>query len=91
MASKVDQRVLWQTPGRQPNGLQASDEGLWVIDQIDPNVVFLLAYARKRRLASITAAERAAFAGRMRARVDNLEPEAFVHRPEAVFAVGSRG
>ena len=50
MASKVDQRVLWQTPGRQPNGLQATDEGLWVIDQIDPNVVFLLGYEDGREL-----------------------------------------
>ncbi|HEY3081992.1 MAG TPA: methyltransferase domain-containing protein [Chloroflexota bacterium] len=57
----------------------------------DEWLAFQLAYASKRRLSSLTAAERAAFAGRMRARVDNLEPEAFVHRPEAVFAVGSRG
>src|SRR5688572_7555807 len=44
MASKVDQKVLWKTPGNQPNGLQATPEGLWVVDQIDPNVVFLLDY-----------------------------------------------
>lgn len=31
----------WQTPGPQPNGLQATDAGLWVIDQ-DNLVVYLL-------------------------------------------------
>ena len=46
MASKVDPRVLWQTPSKMPNGLQATDEGLWLIDQIDPNVIYLLDYER---------------------------------------------
>jgi streptogramin lyase len=31
----------WKTPGPQPNGLQATDEGLWVIDQDDLNVYLL--------------------------------------------------
>jgi DNA-binding beta-propeller fold protein YncE len=31
----------WQTPGPQPNGLQATPEGLWVIDQEDLNVYLL--------------------------------------------------
>jgi streptogramin lyase len=44
MASKVDPKVLWKTPGKQPNGLQATDEGLWVIDQVDPNDIYLLSY-----------------------------------------------
>jgi streptogramin lyase len=44
MASKVDPKVLWKTPGPQPNGLQATPEGLWVIDQVDPNHIFLLSY-----------------------------------------------
>ncbi|MBI2939883.1 MAG: hypothetical protein HYY04_05540 [Chloroflexi bacterium] len=44
MASKVDPRVLWKTPGPQPNGLQASPEGLWVIDQKEPNRIYLLRY-----------------------------------------------
>jgi streptogramin lyase len=44
MASKVDPKVLWKTPGNQPNGLQATPEGLWVIDQIDPNHIYLLSY-----------------------------------------------
>ena len=47
MASKVDPRVLWKTPGKQPNGLQATREGLWVIDQIDPNDIYLLSYEGK--------------------------------------------
>jgi streptogramin lyase len=38
-------RTLWKTPGDQPNGLQATDQGLWVLDQVDPNVVYLLDYA----------------------------------------------
>jgi streptogramin lyase len=44
MASKVDPRVLWKTPGKQPNGLQATTDGLWVIDQVDPNRIHLLSY-----------------------------------------------
>lgn len=44
MASKVDPTVLWKTPGAQPNGLQATPEGLWVIDQVDPNHIYLLSY-----------------------------------------------
>ncbi len=31
----------WRTPGPQPNGLQATPEGLWVIDQEDLNVYLL--------------------------------------------------
>lgn len=31
----------WQTPGPQPNGLQATDMGVWVIDQEDLNVYLL--------------------------------------------------
>lgn len=31
----------WKTPGPQPNGLQATNEGLWVIDQEDLNVYLL--------------------------------------------------
>lgn len=44
MATKVDPTVQWKTPGAQPNGLQASAEGLWVIDQVDPNRIYLLSY-----------------------------------------------
>jgi streptogramin lyase len=38
-------RLLWKTPGDQPNGLQATPQGLWVLDQVDPNEVYLLRYA----------------------------------------------
>ncbi|MDQ2785970.1 MAG: hypothetical protein M3Y58_13325 [Chloroflexota bacterium] len=31
----------WQTPGPQPNGLQATDAGLWVIDQDNLDVYLL--------------------------------------------------
>ena len=31
----------WLTPGPQPNGLQATDAGVWVIDQEDLNVYLL--------------------------------------------------
>lgn len=37
-------RVLWKTPGAQPNALQATPQGLWVLDQVDPNRVYLLRY-----------------------------------------------
>jgi ubiquinone/menaquinone biosynthesis C-methylase UbiE len=49
-----------------------------------------LGYAGGRWLAALPAAEREAFARRVRALVAPLEPEAFVHRPEAVFAIGWR-
>jgi len=35
-------KVLYKTPGGMPNGLQSTPEGLWVCDQIDPNMVYLL-------------------------------------------------
>jgi sugar lactone lactonase YvrE len=38
---QVQGRSRWQTPGPQPNGLQATPEGLWVIDQEDLNVYLL--------------------------------------------------
>src|ERR1035437_2126523 len=37
-------RILWKTPCEQPNGLQATPDGLWVLDQVDPNEVYLLRY-----------------------------------------------
>ncbi|HVB96866.1 MAG TPA: hypothetical protein VNG11_03985 [Chloroflexota bacterium] len=37
-------RALWKTPSQQPNGLQATEQGLWVLDQVDPNRVYLLNY-----------------------------------------------
>src|SRR5436309_13176121 len=47
MATKVEPCVRWKTPGQQPNGLQATPDGLWVIDQIDPNDIYLLSYEGK--------------------------------------------
>lgn len=38
---EVRGRARWYTPGPQPNGLQAGDEGLWVIDQHDLHVSLL--------------------------------------------------
>ncbi|MFN8521798.1 MAG: hypothetical protein U0821_01670 [Chloroflexota bacterium] len=35
-------RVMWKAPCEMPNGLQASDEGLWICDQIDPNTLLLV-------------------------------------------------
>ncbi len=38
MAKVID---MWQTPCQTPNGLQASDEGLWVIDAASNNLLLL--------------------------------------------------
>lgn len=38
---RVRGRGRWRTPGPQPNGLQATEEGLWVIDQHDLHVALL--------------------------------------------------
>ena len=35
-------KVLYTSPSGMPNGLQSTPEGLWVCDQIDPNVMYLL-------------------------------------------------
>ena len=40
-AERVRGQGRWQTPGPQPNGLQAVEEGLWVIDQHDLRVSLL--------------------------------------------------
>lgn len=37
-------RTLWKTPSQQPNGLQDSPPGLWMLDQVDPNQVYLLRF-----------------------------------------------
>lgn len=38
-------RALWKTSCQQPNGLQATPQGLWVLDQVDPNRVYLVRYS----------------------------------------------
>ncbi|MGI9149397.1 MAG: hypothetical protein ACR2IK_23085 [Chloroflexota bacterium] len=53
MTSKVDPQIRWMSPGKQPNGLQATPEGLWVIDQVDPNDIYLLGYEDGRELKKI--------------------------------------
>ena len=53
MSSKVDPCIRWNSPGKMPNGLQATSDGLWVIDQIDPNDIYLLDYADGRVLEKL--------------------------------------
>src|SRR6266516_6259635 len=53
MATKVEPCLKWFSPGQQPNGLQATTDGLWVIDQIDPNDIYLLRYQDGRELTRI--------------------------------------
>ena len=47
---RVRAEPRWRTPGPQPNGLQATPDGLWVIDQDDLHV-YLLAWEDGRTLA----------------------------------------
>ena len=53
MATKVEPCLKWFSPGQQPNGLQATTDGLWVIDQIDPNIIYLLDYSDGRELRQV--------------------------------------
>ena len=53
MATHVDPCFKWATPGQQPNGLQATPDGLWVIDQIDPNDIYLLSFDNGHTLRKI--------------------------------------
>jgi hypothetical protein len=41
VVEQVQASPRWYTPGPQPNGLQATDAGVWVIDQEDLNVYLL--------------------------------------------------
>src|SRR5260370_7336213 len=34
----------FKAPGRMPNDLQAASDGLWILDQVDPNKVFKVRY-----------------------------------------------
>jgi streptogramin lyase len=36
--------IVFQSPGPHPNGLQATDEGLWIIDQSDGSKAYLVSY-----------------------------------------------
>jgi hypothetical protein len=42
---RVDVEMVYKSPHRQPNGLQATPEGLWVLDQQPENFVSLVNYA----------------------------------------------
>ena len=42
MPKRYVTKVLYKAPSGMPNGLQSTPEGLWVCDQIDPNLMFLM-------------------------------------------------
>jgi sugar lactone lactonase YvrE len=44
MTTKVEPQLRWQTAGKHPNGLQATADGLWIIDQEDPNHIYRYSY-----------------------------------------------
>lgn len=44
--------IAFQSPGPQPNGLQATDEGLWIIDQGPGSKAYLVSYEDGRVLRS---------------------------------------
>ena len=45
-------RIVWKTPGPQPNGLQAAPDGLWVMDQVDDRI-YKLRYEDGSPLATL--------------------------------------
>lgn len=47
-AGKVE--IIFQSPGPQPNGLQATPEGLWIIDQGPGNKAYLVDYQSGKML-----------------------------------------
>src|SRR5215831_14798801 len=49
-AGKVE--IAFNSPGPQPNGLQATDEGLWIIDQGAGSKAYLVSYQDGRVLRS---------------------------------------
>lgn len=49
-SAKVE--TVFDTPGPKPNGLQATDEGLWILDQGD-NRAYLVDYERGRTLRKL--------------------------------------
>ena len=57
MTGKVE--TVFKSPGQQPNGLQATAEGLWIMDQHD-NKAYLVNYNTGKVLRSfLTEADRA--------------------------------
>src|SRR5215472_14162483 len=49
-AGKVE--IVFESPARQPNGLQATAVGLWIIDQGEGSKAFLVSYEGGRVLRS---------------------------------------
>ena len=49
-AGKVE--IVFDSPGHQPNGLQAVEEGLWIIDQGPQNMAYLVRYEDGKVLRS---------------------------------------
>jgi streptogramin lyase len=45
-------RIVFKSPGPQPNGLQATRDGLWIIDQADGSLATLVDYADGKVLRS---------------------------------------
>ena len=46
--------IAFDSPGRQPNGLQAANEGLWIMDQGDGSQVHLVSYEGGKVLRSFS-------------------------------------
>ena len=42
MPKRYVTNVVYKAPSGMPNGLQSTPEGLWVCDQIDPNLMYLM-------------------------------------------------
>jgi streptogramin lyase len=51
-AGKVE--IVFRSPGPHPNGLQATGEGLWIIDQSEGSKAYLVAYESGKVLRSFT-------------------------------------
>jgi streptogramin lyase len=45
--------IVFKSPGPQPNGLQATNDGLWIIDQGDGSMAYLVDYTNGKVLRSI--------------------------------------
>ncbi len=44
--------IVFRSPGPHPNGLQATDDGLWIIDQSEGNKAYLVSYENGQVLRS---------------------------------------
>ena len=66
--------IAFKSPGPQPNGLQATKEGLWIIDQSAGSRAYLVDYADGRVLRSFE--------------TDTVRPSGITHDGEALW-IGS--